>query len=129
MANTNILEGIQCPKCKHEDSFKICAAIWCDVTDEGSEVEGDHEWDEESLIHCGSCGHGGTVNQFTADDERQKSLELNAILAGLRLLQRTKTLPAGILDVLTNGEEKAAVLDDAAIDELCEKLNCGGYIK
>lgn len=47
--------------------------------------------------------------------------ELNAVLAGLRLLQRSTVLPSGVEDVLCDGDEQP--LDDNDIDELCERLN------
>lgn len=48
--------------------------------------------------------------------------ERDAILAGLRLLQRAHILPLEIMDIATNGEEHL-VLDDDAIDALCERIN------
>jgi len=44
MTNENCLEGIRCPQCGQEDCFKITALITCNVTDDGSEPVGDHEW-------------------------------------------------------------------------------------
>lgn len=54
--------------------------------------------------------------------------DLAAILAGLRNLQldlERGTLPAGIRHDLTDGGEICALSCDE-IDELCERINCGG---
>lgn len=51
-------------------------------------------------------------------------LELNSVLAGLRLLQHTPTdqLPPGLLDmVLLDGTDER--LSDTDIDNLCERIN------
>lgn len=60
--------------------------------------------------------------------ERLDAPERNAILAGLRLLQLYndgKIAAPGIDDVLTNGGEDE-VLDNEAIDDLCQNVNCEG---
>jgi Zn ribbon nucleic-acid-binding protein len=62
--NENCLAGIRCPKCKQQDRFRIVGLCTFEVTDDGSEAVGDHEWDEESSISCPECGHAGKVNDF-----------------------------------------------------------------
>lgn len=64
MTNTNCLEGIRCPECGQEDQFKITALITCEVTDDGSEPVGDHDWDDESNTHCPGCGFAGKLRYF-----------------------------------------------------------------
>ena len=64
MTNTNCLENICCPKCGQEDRFKIVALITCDVTDDGSEPVGDHEWDDHSATRCAECGFDGELKEF-----------------------------------------------------------------
>ena len=51
------------------------------------------------------------------------AVERDTILAALRLWQRTKEIPQGILDIATNGGAHA-VIEDNDIDELCERINC-----
>lgn len=48
--------------------------------------------------------------------------EMNAVLAGLRLLQRGMPMDEGILSITTNDGEATAI-SDVEIDELCERLN------
>ena len=48
--------------------------------------------------------------------------ERDAILAGLRLLQRAYGLPPEIEDIATDGGTHP-LLDDDAIDSLCERIN------
>jgi hypothetical protein len=64
MTNTNCLENVCCPKCGQEDRFKIAATIFCLVTDDGSEAEGDHEWDDSSATRCVECGFSGELKDF-----------------------------------------------------------------
>jgi hypothetical protein len=46
MPNTNCLQGMRCPKCGHEDSFKIEVIAIVLVTDDGAEDLGNAEWDD-----------------------------------------------------------------------------------
>ncbi len=69
MTNTNCLENVRCPKCGQEDHFKIVALIICDVTDDGSEPVGDHEWDDHSATRCPECGFDGEMNEFRKKPE------------------------------------------------------------
>ena len=69
MPNTNCLEGIRCPKCGHEDSFKIEATVVALVTDEGTEDFGDVEWDEDHYCECDDCHYFGTIKDFTLPSE------------------------------------------------------------
>jgi hypothetical protein len=69
MTNSNCLENISCPKCGQEERFKIVALITCDVTDEGSEPVGDHEWDDHSATRCPVCGFDGKLKEFRKKPE------------------------------------------------------------
>jgi hypothetical protein len=66
MPNTNCLQGIRCPQCKHENGFYIDASINAYVTDNGAEPaeSTDYYWDENSSITCSECDHQGKVAQF-----------------------------------------------------------------
>ena len=64
MTNVNCLENVCCPKCGQEDRFKIAATIFCLVTDDGSDAEGDHEWDDDSPTYCPECGFNGEWKDF-----------------------------------------------------------------
>lgn len=48
--------------------------------------------------------------------------ELSAVLAGLRLIQSTDTLPLDIADIYYEGGSLAGLTNDE-IDDLCERLN------
>jgi hypothetical protein len=64
--NTNCLQGIACPKCGCGEGFKIAATAVFTVTDDGTECDGDVEWQDDDFIQCGACYHGGEVADFTA---------------------------------------------------------------
>lgn len=65
MANTNCLEGVQCPACGQEDRFIILARVAVEVTDDGTEdTGGDYEWDGDAPTTCGGCGRHGPLKTF-----------------------------------------------------------------
>ncbi|MBA4062567.1 MAG: hypothetical protein C0501_02450 [Isosphaera sp.] len=64
MTNTNCLEDIRCPKCGQEDRFFITGCAQFEVTDDGSEAVGGHEWDDESSTRCPGCGHDAPLKDF-----------------------------------------------------------------
>jgi hypothetical protein len=55
MANTNCLEGMKCPKCGQEDRFRIKAEAVFDVTDDGAELFGSVDWNDEATVVCVEC--------------------------------------------------------------------------
>lgn len=66
MANENCLKDIKCPKCGHEEQFRIAVEKVVLVTDDGTEdLPGDTEWGENSFIECTNCEATGTVGEFT----------------------------------------------------------------
>lgn len=69
MSNANCLEDIRCPNCGQEDRFFIIGGAQFEVTDEGSETIGDHEWGDESPTRCPDCEHTGTLNDFRIQTE------------------------------------------------------------
>jgi hypothetical protein len=66
MTNTNCLEGIECPRCGKENCFRIEASIMCIVTDDGSEPDGDHYWDDDSFTYCPECEFQGALKEFSS---------------------------------------------------------------
>jgi sarcosine oxidase delta subunit len=66
MTNTNCLEGIKCPACGNEESFRIAGTAIFTVTDDGTEDHGDIEWNDDSYAECTQCYRHGTLKDFTA---------------------------------------------------------------
>jgi hypothetical protein len=64
MTNTNCLENVRCPKCSQEDRFFIVGCAQFEVTDDGSEAIGDHEWDDGSWTRCSECDHTAPLKDF-----------------------------------------------------------------
>ena len=69
MPNTNCLEGIRCPKCGHEDSFKVEVTVLVLVEDEGvtDDLSGS-EWDQDHYCECDNCQHSGKIKDFKLPD-------------------------------------------------------------
>lgn len=63
--NTNVLEGIACPRCRSLEPFLIIAEAAFTVTDDGTTDYRDVEWTSESAIVCQVCAAIGSVADFT----------------------------------------------------------------
>jgi len=67
MLNTNCLEGFECPKCGHTDTFyiRVTSSFEALMSDAGIiDGGGDTEWSENSDCRCGDCGFESTVQEF-----------------------------------------------------------------
>lgn len=60
---------LKCPVCSQTDSFDVVVSTWAELHEDGTEVYGDHEWDDESTCKCGDCGYIGVVGEFTVDED------------------------------------------------------------
>jgi rubredoxin len=72
--------NLGCPACGQANELVIMITTLSRVTPEGSEPEGDHEWDEASYCRCPECGHDGNVADFTqtiSDAEKAALSKLN----------------------------------------------------
>ena len=54
-----------CSACGQANELIIMISTLARLTPDGSEPEGDHEWDDASYCRCPECGHDGTVADFT----------------------------------------------------------------
>lgn len=54
-----------CPACGQADHLQIVITTLARISPEGSDCEGDHEWDDGSYCRCPECGHDGIVADFT----------------------------------------------------------------
>lgn len=73
MPNVNCLEGIECPRCGHEEEFVIGISTTAEVTDEGvGDIVGDNEWSADSSIQCSACKHVDAVKDFTITTMRER---------------------------------------------------------
>jgi len=64
MSNTNCLEGIQCPECEHHTEFFVTMTAVFSLRDEGTEQNGDSEWDDDSPCECSNCGYSAKMADF-----------------------------------------------------------------
>lgn len=58
--------NIQCPACDGDERFTVEFSGQCQLTSDGSEDCGDHEWDGASVMTCGDCGHTAPAIAFQA---------------------------------------------------------------
>ena len=68
MGNTNCLEGIKCPECGYEDQFNVQVTTWVQLRDDGTDANGDNEYDGDNLMECCDCGYNGRVKDFYIED-------------------------------------------------------------
>ena len=59
-----------CPECGSQESIKLTATCCVEVSDDGTEMGEDFDWDDERLsdgyARCMTCGHHGTNADFNA---------------------------------------------------------------
>lgn len=60
---------LACPSCDQADELFIAIKTLARVTADGSEPDGDHEWDDHSYCRCRFCGHDGIVADFRIKPE------------------------------------------------------------
>lgn len=58
--------GMECPSCKRDDQLRIAVKMWADLGGEGTDAEGDQEWDDNSSCVCG-CGWSGIVSEAKSE--------------------------------------------------------------
>ena len=86
MTNENVLKDIRCPECKSEGPFNITGATtFTNVSDDGCDSFEDMDWNDSSFIECISCGHTGTVREFTVTGK----MKLRVYLAALTRMEHT----------------------------------------
>jgi hypothetical protein len=70
MTNDNCLDGIQCPACGQEETFRIEITTMSTVSDDGAELEyGEMHWDETSYTECVDCLKHGPLSDFGAQSK------------------------------------------------------------
>jgi hypothetical protein len=60
--------GLACPNCQSDEHLQIAITAIAHLSCDGTEPEGDHEWDKDSYIRCGHCAHDGTVRDFRVNE-------------------------------------------------------------
>lgn len=58
-----------CPRCGEAQRLHIVITCSAELTIDGSDTFGDHEWDDRSACSCPECGHSGLVADFRAQPE------------------------------------------------------------
>ena len=132
MPNTNCLQGIRCPKCGHEDAFKIEAKVLVLVKTMGPKTWRAFRMGSNHYCECDNCHYSGTIKDFTLptskDDvaapptaERDRRTAINAELLAA-LIDCNGDLPPvqdGICSVC--GRE---YFDDIPEDGMCPSDDC-----
>jgi len=78
MANVNCLEGMRCPKCKHDDEVLVQATIWTSLKDDGTDHYADSirdasvDYDDDSSACCPMCGYFGKLQDWRRPTKKGK---------------------------------------------------------
>lgn len=57
--------GLACPDCGRDDHIAVTITAQATLTAEGTDVTGDHEWDDDSPCSCFICDTHKTVKEFS----------------------------------------------------------------
>lgn len=56
-----------CPGCGSDEHMKVLISAYAELSVDGTDPDGDHDWDGESPIHCSACNWHGHVRDCSAD--------------------------------------------------------------
>ena len=62
--NLRTEHDLACPECGQAETLSIVVTCTAILSIDGTEVQGDHDWDDTSACFCDECGHNGTVGVF-----------------------------------------------------------------
>lgn len=65
------LYNLVCPACGSDEFLQVLIETWADLSADGTEPFGDHDWDGYSSCRCAVCGHHSVVERF-----RGKAMEV-----------------------------------------------------
>lgn len=66
--------GVICPACRKDDGLEVTVKVWAKLSVDGTDAEGDHEWDSESPCVC-ACGWKGEVSQARAACDEEDAID------------------------------------------------------
>lgn len=67
------LYNLCCPACGSDHFLQVLIETWADLSADGTEPFGDHEWNNYSGCRCALCGHHSAVERFRAKDGEARS--------------------------------------------------------
>jgi hypothetical protein len=59
--------GLRCPQCGDDENLNIQCSVWVKLFEDGTETDGDHDWDSNSPASC-SCGWEGRVRDANIEE-------------------------------------------------------------
>jgi hypothetical protein len=68
MTSVREIHQLACPGCGSDESLQVQITTMADLSADGTEPTGDHEWQDGSFIRCRACHQTGTVKDFTVKD-------------------------------------------------------------
>jgi hypothetical protein len=62
------LFGMACPACGSDESLSVCITAWAELSTDGTDASGEHDWHSRSFCMCRSCHKTGYVKDFRIKD-------------------------------------------------------------
>jgi hypothetical protein len=56
--------NLACPKCGSDEHLRVAIETWADLSPDGTDPVGDHDWNQYSGCRCTSCDFNGAVENF-----------------------------------------------------------------
>ena len=78
--NTNCLDGMKCPCCGGQGLFRLVAAGWTLVHNDGTDSAGDLGWTDGSPLRCVGCGYSGKVGDCKVGSKAYRLIRKRAKL-------------------------------------------------
>ncbi len=63
-ATVRTLFQLACPKCSSDEHLRVAIETWAELSVEGTDPVGDHDWNQDSGCRCMSCDFYGAVENF-----------------------------------------------------------------
>lgn len=67
-------ERYKCPKCGDTESLRVIARVTVHLLQDGEDIQTvdddancDHDWDDDSPMHCNTCGWAGGAWRFALE--------------------------------------------------------------
>jgi len=53
-----------CPDCSSDEHLMVVITAWAELSADGTDPSGAHDWDDASSCKCNACDRIGTVKDF-----------------------------------------------------------------
>jgi hypothetical protein len=62
---------LACPKCGSDEHLCVAIETWANLSADGTDPVGDHDWNQYSGCRCTSCEFAGAIENFRVEPDAQ----------------------------------------------------------